>query len=149
MRRRQRSPRSRLRPVDAAATGTHGLRSRRGRALLTAIGIAIGIASMIAVLGISSSSKADLIAGYESQTQIMYPWQTSPVLTSASITERCSQPEWLLVSNPVNPISDFQGSGVMLRLAHLAQTLGKRRKDQAVAITVGIRDWLRPNSDRR
>ena len=62
MRARRRGPRSRLRPADAAATGTHGLRSRRGRALLTAIGIAIGIASMIAVLGISSSSKADLIA---------------------------------------------------------------------------------------
>ena len=105
---------------------------------------------MVAIEASSGScSKADLIAGYESQTQIMYPWQTSPVLTSASITERCSQPEWLLVSNPVNPISDFQGSGVMLRLAHLAQTLGKRRKDQAVAITVGIRDWLRPNSDRQ
>ncbi len=55
-------PRSRLRLADAAATGTHGLRSRRGRSLLTAVGIAIGIASMIAVLGISSSSKADLIA---------------------------------------------------------------------------------------
>ena len=55
-------PRSRVRLADAAATGTHGLRSRRGRTLLTAIGIAIGIASMISVLGISSSSKADLIA---------------------------------------------------------------------------------------
>lgn len=53
---------SKLRPVDAVITGTHGLRSRKGRTLLTAIGIAIGIASMVAVLGISSSSKADLIA---------------------------------------------------------------------------------------
>lgn len=61
-RRNRRELRSRLRPGDALATGTHGLRSRRGRALLTAVGIAIGIASMIAVLGISSSSKADLIA---------------------------------------------------------------------------------------
>ncbi|MEM9201929.1 MAG: ABC transporter permease, partial [Actinomycetota bacterium] len=55
-------PRSKVRITDQAATGTHGLRSRRGRTLLTAIGIAIGIASMISVLGISSSSKADLIA---------------------------------------------------------------------------------------
>jgi putative ABC transport system permease protein len=36
--------------------------SRKGRTVLTATGIAIGIASMIAVLGISASSKADLIA---------------------------------------------------------------------------------------
>ncbi|MCP3934948.1 MAG: ABC transporter permease [Actinomycetia bacterium] len=55
-------PRSKLRAADAIATGTHGLRSRKGRTLLTAIGISIGIASMIAVLGISASSKADLIA---------------------------------------------------------------------------------------
>ncbi|MCP3993075.1 MAG: ABC transporter permease [Actinomycetia bacterium] len=55
-------PRSKLRVSDVVATGTHGLRSRKGRTLLTAVGIAIGIASMIAVLGISASSKADLLA---------------------------------------------------------------------------------------
>ncbi len=54
--------RSHLRPQDLATTGTLGLRSRPGRTVLTAIGIAIGIASMVAVLGISSSSKADLLA---------------------------------------------------------------------------------------
>jgi len=54
--------RSHLRPQDLVATGTLGLRSRPGRTILTAIGIAIGIASMVAVLGISSSSKADLLA---------------------------------------------------------------------------------------
>ncbi len=48
-------PRSKLRVSDVVATGTHGLRSRKGRTLLTAVGIAIGIASMIAVLGISAS----------------------------------------------------------------------------------------------
>lgn len=50
--------RSKLLPVDAVITGTQELRSRRGRTLLTAI----GIASMVTVLGISSSSKADLLA---------------------------------------------------------------------------------------
>jgi putative ABC transport system permease protein len=59
---RRERPRSKLRVTDAFTTGFHGLRSRKGRTLLTAIGIAIGIASMIAVLGISASSKADLIA---------------------------------------------------------------------------------------
>lgn len=54
--------RSRLRFQDLISTGTLGLRSRLGRTILTAIGIAIGIASMVAVLGISSSSKADLLA---------------------------------------------------------------------------------------
>ncbi len=54
--------RSRLRPVDRVRTGLGGLASRPGRTLLTALGIAIGIASMVTVVGISSSSKADLLA---------------------------------------------------------------------------------------
>lgn len=58
--------RSRVRPVDMVGIGTIGLRSRPGRTALTALGIAIGIASMVAVLGISSSSKADLIAEIDS-----------------------------------------------------------------------------------
>jgi putative ABC transport system permease protein len=53
---------SRLRPEDALLVGTVGLRSRRGRSALTALGIAIGIAALVAVLGISASSKADLLA---------------------------------------------------------------------------------------
>jgi putative ABC transport system permease protein len=52
---------SRLRPGDLIAAGSHGLRSRRVRTALTAVGIAIGIAAMIGVLGISSSSKAALL----------------------------------------------------------------------------------------
>jgi putative ABC transport system permease protein len=58
----RRSEISRLRPVDVFTVGAVGLRSRRGRSVLTALGIAIGIAAMVAVLGISASSKADLIA---------------------------------------------------------------------------------------
>ena len=54
--------RSRLLWRDVAAVGSVGLRTRRLRAGLSALGIAIGIASMVAVLGISESSKADLLA---------------------------------------------------------------------------------------
>jgi putative ABC transport system permease protein len=53
---------SRLRPGDAFAVGAVGLQTRRGRTLLTALGIAIGIAALVAVLGISASSRADLLA---------------------------------------------------------------------------------------
>jgi putative ABC transport system permease protein len=48
--------------ADLLRTGSIGLRTRRGRAVLSALGVAIGIASMVAVLGISESSRADLIA---------------------------------------------------------------------------------------
>ncbi|WP_028058681.1 ABC transporter permease [Candidatus Solirubrobacter pratensis] len=53
---------SRLSPADVVRTGSLGLRVRRARAALSALGIAIGVASMVAVLGISDSSKADLLA---------------------------------------------------------------------------------------
>jgi putative ABC transport system permease protein len=53
---------SRLHPSDLLRVGSVGLRTRRLRALLSALGIAIGIAAMVAVLGISESSKADLLS---------------------------------------------------------------------------------------
>jgi putative ABC transport system permease protein len=53
---------SRLLPADVLRVGGIGLRTRRLRASLSALGIAIGIAAMVAVLAISDSSKADLIA---------------------------------------------------------------------------------------
>lgn len=53
---------SRLRPGDVASVGTLGLRARKARTVLTALGIAIGIAAMVAVLGITSSSDAQLQA---------------------------------------------------------------------------------------
>jgi putative ABC transport system permease protein len=51
---------ARLRPTDLARLGGTGLRARPLRAVLSALGIAIGIAAMTAVVGISSSSQADL-----------------------------------------------------------------------------------------
>ncbi|GAA1782119.1 ABC transporter permease [Agromyces lapidis] len=50
--------RSRLRPSDLLSLGLHGLRARPMRAVLSALGIAIGIAAMVAVVGISTSSEA-------------------------------------------------------------------------------------------
>lgn len=52
---------SRLRWADVPSVGSLGLRSRRGRTILTALGIAVGIAAMVAVIGISASSRADLL----------------------------------------------------------------------------------------
>lgn len=51
----------RLLPTDLARVGLAGVRSRPTRAILSALGIAIGIAAMVAVLGISNASSADLM----------------------------------------------------------------------------------------
>ena len=57
---------ARLSARDLVAVAGAGLRTRRLRAALSALGIAIGIAAMVAVLGISSSSRADLLAQLDS-----------------------------------------------------------------------------------
>jgi putative ABC transport system permease protein len=51
-----------LRPRDLVTVGTIGLRVKRMRTALTALGIAIGISAMVAVVGISASSRTDLLA---------------------------------------------------------------------------------------
>jgi putative ABC transport system permease protein len=55
-------PRSRLRAADLLPLATVGLRSRRLRSALSVLGIAIGIAAIVAVLGITRSSQSDLLA---------------------------------------------------------------------------------------
>jgi len=51
---------ARLGPADVIRVGGAGLRARPLRVFLSALGIAIGIAAMIAVVGISTSSRAEL-----------------------------------------------------------------------------------------
>src|SRR5438876_7382876 len=52
----------RLGPKDGLRVASVGLRARRMRAALSALGIAIGVAAIVAVLGLSSSSQAGLLA---------------------------------------------------------------------------------------
>ena len=51
---------SRLRSGDALRVAGAGLKARPLRAVLSALGIAIGIAAMVAVIGISASSRAEI-----------------------------------------------------------------------------------------
>ena len=51
----------RLRFSDLARVASVGLRTRRVRAALSALGIAIGVAAIVAVLGLSASSQAGLL----------------------------------------------------------------------------------------
>ena len=53
---------ARLRAADLARLASVGLRTRKLRAALSALGIAIGVAAITAVLGLSQSSQAGLLA---------------------------------------------------------------------------------------
>jgi putative ABC transport system permease protein len=52
---------ARLHPGDLAGLASVGLRTRKLRAALSALGIAIGVAAIVAVLGLARSSQAALI----------------------------------------------------------------------------------------
>ncbi|MBC6457215.1 ABC transporter permease [Actinomadura sp. HBU206391] len=52
---------ARLSPGDVARVGASGLRARPARVVLSALGIAIGIATMVSVIGISASGQEELL----------------------------------------------------------------------------------------
>jgi putative ABC transport system permease protein len=75
---------TRLSPADMLGLGLLGLRTRPARAALSALGIAIGIATMIVVTGIPASSQAALLAklsalGTNTLQASVLPDQTPPV----------------------------------------------------------------------
>ncbi|HWS33376.1 MAG TPA: ABC transporter permease [Actinoplanes sp.] len=53
---------SRLRAADVLPVATIGLRTRPARAALSVLGVAIGIAAMVAVLGVTRSSQGEVLA---------------------------------------------------------------------------------------
>ncbi len=66
-RRKQPGPGSARMPLrELLLIALQGLRTRRLRAALSALGIAIGIGAMVAVVGVSSSSQANLLAEIDS-----------------------------------------------------------------------------------
>ena len=58
--------RARLPPHEVFGVALQGLRTRKLRAALSALGIAIGIGAMVAVVGVSASAQANLIAEIDS-----------------------------------------------------------------------------------
>jgi LmbE family N-acetylglucosaminyl deacetylase len=82
-----------------------------------------------------SADKRRALNCYRSQTSLFYTWQEQPILTAESVQLKCRKPEYFLMSDPGEPLSKcFSGGRLPILFAHYAQRLGKRRKDQLVAI---------------
>jgi putative ABC transport system permease protein len=77
---------SRLLSGDILRVGSMGLRTRRLRAALSAVGIAIGIAAIVGVLGISESSRADLLAQLDALGTNLLSVQPGQTLGGANAT---------------------------------------------------------------
>ena len=74
---------ARLRPTDLAALASIGLRTRKLRAALSALGIAIGVAAIVAVLGLAASAQAALLAEIQALGTNLLTVSTGQTLTGA------------------------------------------------------------------
>jgi putative ABC transport system permease protein len=100
----------RLRPSDSARLSTVGLRTRKLRAGLSALGIAIGVAASVAVLGLSSSSQAGLLNELTTLG--------TNLLTVTNGQNLTGQPAELSKAAPgmiarIGPVTDVQYTGVL------------------------------------
>jgi putative ABC transport system permease protein len=78
-----------------ARVASVGLRTRRLRAALSALGIAIGVAAIVAVLGLSSSSQAGLLAEIDRLGTNLLTVTNGQTLTGQATTLPLRAPAWL------------------------------------------------------
>jgi putative ABC transport system permease protein len=106
---------SRLLPADVVRVGSIGLRTRRLRAALSALGIAIGIASMVAVLGISRSSKADLLAQLDKLGTNLLTITPGESLLGEAATLPLTAPKMVARLDPVEQVASVRAIDATLR----------------------------------
>jgi putative ABC transport system permease protein len=133
---------SRLSRRDLVRVGSLGLRSRRVRASLSALGISIGIAAIVGVLGISQSSKSGLLAelgrlgnlvsvqagqsafGQQSELPVTAEGMVSRIGPVTDVTEIGSVSNTYVYRNSFVPAIDTGGISVTATDSTLPATLG-------------------------
>jgi putative ABC transport system permease protein len=106
---------SRLLPADVLRVASIGLRTRRLRASLSAVGIAIGIASMVAVLGISQSSKSDLLAQLDELGTNLLTITPGQSLLGEDATLPVTAPKMVARLGPVEQVASQRTTDATLR----------------------------------
>jgi len=96
----------RLRPADLARVASVGLRTRRLRASLSALGIAIGVAAIVAVLGLSSSSQAGLLSQIDRLGTNLLTVTNGQGLTGKTAELPLSAPAMIARINPVTSVAE-------------------------------------------
>jgi putative ABC transport system permease protein len=97
---------SRLRPADLARVASVGLRTRRLRASLSALGIAIGVAAIVAVLGLSSSSQAGLLSQIEALGTNLLTVSNGQGLTGKTSELPLAAPAMIARIDPVTNVAE-------------------------------------------
>ncbi|HEY2938848.1 MAG TPA: ABC transporter permease [Gaiellaceae bacterium] len=98
----------RLPPSDLARVASVGLRTRPMRAALSALGIAIGVAAIVAVLGLSSSSQAGLLAEIDRLGTNLLTVTNGQTLLGAQATLPLAAPGMIA---RIGPVSEVEATG--------------------------------------
>lgn len=105
-----------MRPVDVMRVGVGSLGARAARTVLTALGIAIGIAALVSVVGISSSSRADLLAQLDRFGTNLLEVRAGQTIFGDAATLPEEAPAMIRRIGPVDDVSATAGlSGVTVR----------------------------------
>jgi putative ABC transport system permease protein len=133
---------SKLSRRDLLRVASLGLRSRRLRASLSALGISIGIAAIVGVLGISQSSKSGLLSelgrlgnllsvqagqsafGQQSELPVEAEGMVSRIEPVTNVTEIGTVPHTYVYRNSLVPAINTSGISVTATDASLPATLG-------------------------
>jgi putative ABC transport system permease protein len=95
-----------LRVADLARVASIGVRTRRLRAGLSALGIAIGVAAIVAVLGLSASSQAGLLAEIDRLGTNLLTVTTGQTLFGDTAELPIAAPGMIARIGPVNQVAD-------------------------------------------
>jgi putative ABC transport system permease protein len=133
---------SRLTGPDLLRAGSLGLRNRRVRAALSALGISIGIAAIVGVLGISQSSKTGLLtelgqlgnllsvqaqntaSGQQTELPVTADGMVSRIGPVTGVTGIGSISSVYVYRNPIVPATDTNGISLAAADPALPATLG-------------------------
>jgi putative ABC transport system permease protein len=99
-------PPTRLRLTDIARVASIGVRTRRMRAGLSALGIAIGVAAIVAVLGLSASSQAGLLAQIDRLGTNLLTVSTGQTLFGENAELPPAAPAMIARIGPVTEVAD-------------------------------------------
>ena len=95
-----------LRLADLARVASIGVRTRRLRAGLSALGIAIGVAAIVAVLGLSASSQAGLLAEIDRLGTNLLTVNTGQTLSGDLAELPIAAPGMIARIGPVSQVAD-------------------------------------------
>jgi putative ABC transport system permease protein len=95
-----------LRLADLARIASIGVRTRRLRAGLSALGIAIGVAAIVAVLGLSASSQAGLLGEIDRLGTNLLTVTTGQTLFGATAELPIAAPGMIARIGPVTQVAD-------------------------------------------